>query len=233
MSTTDRYRRIRRQDPYLPARHALSIARDAEAAQLAGATFYAPWTIEHEGETFTVEVEPEDWDFAWDGDCYGEVIDRYPHPDYVGMPQYDRADGETVLALDESHAYEVDSAAESVTALAKSYQRFYGASRAVCRDLARTELRKMGDRMLYAMNGGDRGEYVITVRSADGQDWDTLGAVDVNHDDAGIGYLYSCAVEMADEVVYNRAARIEAERAAIEERAAEALSASLLAEVGA
>ncbi len=225
-----RYRAIRKDDPYLPARHALAIARDAEEAWAQGLSVYGESEVTIGDETFTVEVEP-DWDDSFDGDCYGEVIDRYPHPDYVFMPQYDRADDETVIALDDAHGYVIDRAAESVSALAQSWSRVYGASRSVCRDLARENLRTAGNTMLRAMNGNEEPAYLIVVRTADGEDFDTLGGVELSDDDRGSAYLWETVRDMAGEVVYNRAARIEREARELEESALRALSATMLAAV--
>lgn len=66
-----RYKRMRREDPYAPARVTLDILRSCDEAKAAG--FYAFWaeSAEVDGVTYRVRVEADDHGF--DGDCYGTV----------------------------------------------------------------------------------------------------------------------------------------------------------------
>lgn len=218
MTNVDYYRALRRTEPWpMPARLALSIQRAAHAAEaegLAPLLFGGEVTWRHAGVDFTVELDQDEWGDRWDGDCYGEVIDRYRHPDYIGGESgQDRADGETILALDPATAYRVDKAAESVSYLADQWWRD-GASRAVRRDLARTSLVATGREMAR----DESYVYVITVIDPATGASESLHGVDLDWDTTAdralaLSYLRDLARDLAGELLaarHDRADRLRA-----------------------
>lgn len=201
------------------ARHALAIARRGLAAIDAGVEYPDPRTFPimgDDGRPYTAEIDydPEP-QWAWDDDVHGEVIDRYRHPDYIGG-EYggDRADGETVLALDRATAYRVDKAAESVSALAEWRHR-QGMARGPAYEAARSELLDAGRRMMR----DEATVYYVTVTDADGRTASVHG-VEVYEDTRGerlaaVAYLYDVADDLAAEVAAERQAERDAVAAAL------------------
>lgn len=71
------YRRFRADDPYMTARVAWSLAGSAAAGREAGVVSWANADgVTIGGRDYLLTVVPDDGGSPWDGDCFGEVIDR-------------------------------------------------------------------------------------------------------------------------------------------------------------
>lgn len=247
MTIESTYRRLRREDPYLPASIALSVARGAADADALGIGWGyhdadGGTVAEIDGQTYRVRLRPDEgwWGDPYDDDCHGEVVDRWDCTT-VGNPRgssgvyydrdekrdrwdgwsHDRADGETVLVLDERHAYRVDNAAESVTALADHYNGRgiggRGMARGPARDAARANLRRDGERLHRDLTA-EYGPPIYGVEVEDGTgDIEGLYGVDLPDDDAirsaySLAYLAEIVRELADELDARRTAEADALR---------------------
>lgn len=205
------YRQLRRDDPHRPAHVALSIARGAGAAVRAGLPYEEEVTIH--GWPYWVKLHPDECP-AYDDDVHGQVVERWQEGQVHGSPglyegewdgwSHDRADGDTVLALDDQRAYVVDRAAGSVSAMSDYYRRSFGMARGPARERARADLVREGRAMARDLAGYyGPPVYVVEVLDHTGGSA-TLGGVALPDDGhrhlVSLAHLWDVVGELAAEL---------------------------------
>jgi len=225
MTTIERYRALRRDDPYLPAKVAWPVAQSATLAESAGVRSWAHEdvvTIEGDDYLLSVEDDAEGW--SWDGDCFGTVHDRrrtdwgYPAPvawPCVPLP----AGGDNYVApfvRGEGTYYDPGPHWEPYApkGMARGPRHEY-----VRRGLIRegVMIRDTREKSVTLTDPEDGGVASLCgVGLGEGDTWER-------------SYLYEVATELAAEIQDDRAARIEKQKADAERAALESLSASMLA----
>lgn len=210
MTTTETYRRLRAEDPYMGARMALSIARADTAADAAGLPRWLdedPCEVVIDGESFTLEMATDEALNAHGWDCLGHVHERRRHPyddrpDPVAWPCVPLPAGYDDSGTQGGYYHEFETYYDP----GDSWEPFapFGMARGPAHDWVRAHLIAEGVRVRKAWT------YGATLTDQDGNDA-SLWGIDLANDGGPTdrSYLWSMVDELAYEIRHERAERAE------------------------
>jgi hypothetical protein len=214
MTTTETYRQLRREDPYMSARTALALAHADDDADRAGVPrwFYGDegYDLSIEGETFTLRIE-YDYDFPPDWGDLGSVKERDRDRDYIAPYCYESVPPWPCVALPAGSDGSGTQGGyygplETYFDPGDSWEEWNPGG------MARGPLREFLRRSLVAEGLRQRStyQYGVTVTDDD-ENTMSLWGVDLSFDGSALdrAYLWHVVSDLAHEIRHGRAERAE------------------------